>query len=104
MEFNSDLVLNIAIVVGVVGAVAALYFGNKKKKAFEVIAYLVDYAENQFGAGNGEYKYNYVVTNIYPMLPSLLKNVVSPSTVDKWIEEAVNNLQDELKKKIESNK
>ena len=104
MEFNTDLILNIAIVVCVVGAIAALYFSNKKKKAFEAIAYLVDYAENQFGAGNGEYKYNYVITNIYPMLPSLLKNIVSPSTVDKWIEEAVNNLQDELKKKIESNK
>ena len=65
MEFNSDLVLNIAIVVGVVGAVAALYFGNKKKKAFEVISYLVDYAENQFGSGNGEYKYNYVIDYEY---------------------------------------
>lgn len=104
MEFNTDLILNIAIVVCIVGTIAALYFGNKKKKAFESIAYLVDYAENQFGAGNGEYKYNYVITNIYPMLPSLLKNIVSPSTVDKWIEEAVNNLQDELKKKIEENK
>lgn len=90
------------------GIVAALFFillvimwyKGKKRFVLQTIKYLVDYAEKKFGSGTGEIKYAYVVSRLYPELPLIIKLVVSPNMLDKWIEKAVDELQEKLEQEI----
>jgi hypothetical protein len=100
MEMNTDLMLNIGVVVLGVGAIGLLWYNGKKKEAFQAIEILVEAAEKKFGGGTGDLKYSYVVSELYPQLPTLIKTLVSADTLREWIEEAVDALQEKLKEEI----
>lgn len=77
-----------------------LWYRGQKKKVLVLIKYLVDLAEEKFGTGAGEIKYAFVVSRLYPELPLIIKLVVSPNMLDKWIEKAVDELQEKLEQEI----
>ena len=100
MDIN--MIFNIGFVAVIIMLIGVLWFKDKKRDALQIIAYLVDSAEAKFGSGTGPVKYTYVANKLYPKLPSLFRSWVSAKTVDKWIEDEVNRLQERIKKEIES--
>ena len=91
--------LGIVLIIAIL-AIAWFYF-NKRKEVLTAIAYFVQVAENKFGAGQGEIKYQYVVERIYPMLPESIKFFFTSSQLDKWITKAVDDLQDKINSEID---
>lgn len=81
--------------------IVILYKNGKKAEIFRIVEALVYEAEVKFGSGTGELKYQYVVESIYKFLPSYIKLFVSEKLLDVWIELAVDELQEILKKEIE---
>ncbi len=92
-------------IIGILVILATLfiawkYFG-KRKEVLSTIAYLVQVAEDKFGAGAGDIKYQYVAERIYPMLPDSIKFFFTDKQLDRWITQAVDNLQQKIEDKIE---
>jgi flagellar motor component MotA len=98
---SQAMILNLATIAIVVGAIAFLWYKGKKKQALQIIAILVDSAEKVLGSGTGELKYDFVVSKVYPILSPIARSVISPKTIDKWLEAEVDKLQERLKKEIE---
>lgn len=93
----------VALMILIVGAAVliSVLFKNKKSEAlFTIVKKLVDEAEEKFGSGTGELKYNYVVKQIYAVMPGYVRLFVSEKLLDLWIEKAVDELQARLEAKI----
>lgn len=94
----------VALMILIVGAavIISVLFKNKKSEAlFTIVKKLVDEAEEKFGSGTGELKYNYVVKKVYAIMPGYVRLFVSEKLLDIWIEKAVDELQELLQKQIE---
>ena len=65
----------------------------------QILFDLVCKAEITFGGGTGELKYASVVTELYLVLPTIIKILYSPRDIDRMIEEAVAK----MKKYLEAN-
>ena len=97
------MLINIIVVAIVVLVLILLWYRGQKKIVLRTIKYLVEQAEEKFGSGTGEYKYNYVTTKIYPLLPSIIRALLTAKRLDNWIEIAVDQLEGKLDKEINKN-
>ena len=88
--------VNVLVCVAfIVGCFIALKNGYKQNVALACLL-LVNKAEEKFGAGTGEIKYQFVEEHLYKMLPSIVKFFFSADEIDNAIEKAVDELQDFL--------
>lgn len=85
----------LVVIVFIVGCFIALKNGYKQNVALACLL-LVNKAEEKFGAGTGEIKYQFVEEHLYEMLPSIVKFFFSADEIDNAIEKAVDELQDFL--------
>lgn len=104
MDLNIAYLILGVIAVGFLIYVITLFRQGKIWKLYSMIKTLVDDAEKKYGSGEGELKYDYVVKQAYSVMPRILKIFVSEKLMDKWIETAVDELQEILTKKIEEAK
>lgn len=65
-------------------------------KAKQILLGLVTIAEEQFGAGTGEIKLSAVAGWLYSAMPSALQFLFSSSTVETWINCAVEKMKEKL--------
>lgn len=79
----------------IVGCFIALKNGYKQNVSLACLL-LVNKAEEKFGAGTGEIKYQFVEEHLYKMLPSIVKFFFSADEIDNAIEKAVDELQEFL--------
>ncbi len=86
--------LTIAIIVAIILLAYMLIKLNKtiRKKAYKL--FLI--AEHNFLSGEGEEKLNYVVSNIYQYLPSIIKLFISESTLKVIIQKMFDEIKDLL--------
>lgn len=104
MELNTSYVILVTIAMGFVVYATILFRQGKIGKLYSIIKELVDEAEKKYGSGTGDLKYEYVVKQAYLVMPGVLKIFISEKLMDKWIETAVDELQEVLNKKIEEAK
>lgn len=83
------IVIIVAILLALAGAVIFLAVRGKKEIIFEMLYALVDEAEKQFGSGTGKLKFAYVVEKVYGMLPGVFKVFITYKMLEKWIEKAL---------------
>lgn len=91
---------NIYIIIALVLLIcyfAYLYYTGKKKELKALIYSMVILAEKTFGDKTGEYKYDFVIGRIYPLIPAPLKLFITEKMLDNLIEEAVQKLKERLK-------
>lgn len=100
MDFNIAYGSIMVLLVGAATTVTVLFKNKKKKAIYDIVKTLVDKAEEKYGSGTGELKYNYVVKRVYGFMPGYVRLFVSEKLLDLWIETAVDELQDTLDKKI----
>ena len=85
------------IVAGIVIVLAVVLFVLLRSKyanqVYQMLAYLVAKAEQEFGSGTGELKYSAVSAWVYERLPAMAKLILSQNLIDELIEEAVDWLQ-----------
>lgn len=82
----------LVVLVFIIGCFIALKNGYKQNVALACLL-LVNKAEEKFGAGTGEIKYQFVEEHLYKMLPSVVKFFFSADEIDNVIEKAVDELQ-----------
>jgi len=70
-----------------------LYYVGKKREAKQIIYYLVHEAEKRFGAGTGDTKYAYVVAQVYPKLPTVVRLFMTEKALDTLIDKSVKELE-----------
>ncbi len=70
-----------------------LFKNGKKYEIFQLVSALVCEAEQKFGSGTGELKYEYVVNKVYQALPWHIRTFISANLLDDFIETAVDNLK-----------
>jgi len=81
------------VVVGVfIGVLLVLLYFGQIEMVKKILLSLVIEAEQIYGSGTGELKYNYVLGKTYSMLPSVIKLFVSVETLDEMLEAAVAQL------------
>lgn len=96
MDIKIELIKNIIVIAVLASIIIVLWYKGRKKEAIDIIEVLVDRAEDKYGSGTGEYKYNEVVRNLYPALPSIVRAIISAKKLDSMIEDAVDKLQVKL--------
>lgn len=100
MDFSIAYGAIVTLLLVAFGGVTLLFKNKKTKEIFSIVKRLVDAAEEKYGSGTGEIKYDYVVSHIYGLIPGYLKMFISETLLDFWIETAVDELQEVLDKKI----
>ena len=93
-------IITYSVIAGL-GVIAGgfLWYRGKRAEVLRVISRLVDLAEEKFGSGTGEIKYDFVIARIYPLLPVAFRLIVSPAKLDEWLESAVRLLQRKIEEK-----
>lgn len=93
-------IITYSVIAGL-GVVAGgfLWYRGKRAEVLRAISRLVELAEEKFGSGTGEIKYDFVIAHIYPLLPAVFRLIVTPAQLDEWIESAVELLQRKIKEK-----
>lgn len=91
--------MNISLILAIVFAVLLLLFFivatlSKKirRKAYKYFLY----AEDIFDEDNGENKMDYVLTNLYDYLPSVLKIFITPKILKKIVQKFFEEVSDFL--------
>ena len=87
------LLLYLPIIVFVI----MLVYNSRMPHVRNMILSLVIEAEKNFGKGNGNVKYSYVVGKIYPLLPLVVRLFITESMLGVVIEECVLILKEQLK-------
>ena len=92
---NLDLIL-----AGIVVIISAIIMARRGqlKMLRELILSLVVGAEIDFGSGTGEIKKSEVMKQVYELLPSLSKLVISESEISEMIEKAKIEMDSMIKK------
>lgn len=94
---NLDLLLNILVVAFFIGGIGYLLYKGQIRLVKRIILGLVIEAEKVFiGKEKGVYKYHYVVSRIYPQLPSIVRFFITEQRLDEMIEECVDILKEWL--------
>lgn len=102
MTLSTEVLITILIFLVIVigGYLIFLLKVGEREKALLIIKELVDEAENRFGKGTGELKYNYVVERVQAILPAYIRLFITKKTLDRMITIAVDELQEHLEKEI----
>lgn len=93
-----EIFYNILIVLVVVALIVFLLYKKRIPEAKRIILALIVDAENALGANTGGLKYIYVIGFVYPRLPLVVRMLVTEAKLDKWIEQGVTKLKEELAK------
>ncbi|MGF7056452.1 hypothetical protein [Brassicibacter mesophilus] len=97
-DFFKTYWLDLLLVVIFICLLAFSYKRGKKKFVKQVVLSLVIQAEKALGSGTGDLKYNLVVTNIYKVLPFILRLLITEKELDKLIQDAVDYLKEYLQR------
>lgn len=97
-DFFKTYWLDLLLVVIFICLLAFSYKRGKKKFVKQVVLSLVIQAEKALGSGTGDLKYNLVVTNIYKVLPLILRLLITEKELDKLIQDAVDYLKEYLQR------
>ena len=97
MEFITN---NLQIILAIIGVLILLilWFIGKKNIVKSVLLQCVIDAEAKYGAGTGAIKHDAVVGWIKAKFPTLFL-IISDKTLDKWIEDVVQYIKNELGEK-----
>lgn len=87
---------NVIAILVFIAVVGVLVYTKRIPQAKKIVLGVVLQAENTFGAKTGDIKYAYVTGLVYPKLPSIVRFFVTEKTLGEWIEEAVNQLKNQL--------
>lgn len=85
--------INILVALGFMVMCYALMKKGAMQEVATICLFLVTRAEDKFGSGTGEIKYQWVVDNVYGKLPSVVKFFLTAQEIDDAIEKAVDDLQ-----------
>ena len=88
--------LTLVLVVLFLVLLIVLWAYGKKDFVKRVLYYMVCRAEQVFGSGTGEIKFNYVLSQFYSSMPLLVRLLFSLPIIEKYIELAVFKLKVEL--------
>ena len=101
IEFITAHWTDILIGVAVIAITAFLLVRGKIDIVYKMLYSLVNEAEKLFGAKTGKVKFAYVMEKVYAKLPAVIRLVVSYSTLERWIENAVTKMKEDLAEKAE---
>ena len=90
---NWQILLAILVLVIVL---IALWFVGKKDFVKKVLYFMVCKAEQSFGSGTGEVKFDYVLAQFYANMPLFIRLLFPLPLVKQYIELAVEKLKTEL--------
>lgn len=85
---------SILVVLVFIAVIVFLAVRGKKKIIYKMLYTLVTEAEKQYGAGTGSIKFAEVMTKIYSMLPTIIKVFITYETLEKWIENALEDAKE----------
>lgn len=91
--------MNISLILAIIFAIILLLFLilAKFNKQIRLKAYKYFlYAESIFNDGTGENKMEYVITNLYDYLPSVLKIFITPKILEKIVQKFFDEVSDFL--------
>lgn len=83
---NWDSILLVLIIATVL---IVFWFRGNKKIVYKILYALVTEAEKSYGGGTGSLKQATVISQVYDKLPAVFKNIVSVTTLEKWVDDAV---------------
>ena len=92
MEIIDFLLMNwssVLLVIALLTVLIILFIKGEKKIYSQILYTLVTEAEAHYGGGTGELKKAAVISNIYGILPAILKLFITESRLAAWIEEAL---------------
>ena len=95
---NWDILLACLVIVAFI---AFLLVRGKKDIIFKILYSLVNEAEEIFGSGTGKLKFAYVMEKAYALLPAMVRLVITYKTFERWIENAVAKMKEDLAEKAE---
>lgn len=98
---NWDIIMNnIEIILALIGVIAlvAMWVMGKKEIVKSVLLQFVIDAEAKYGSGTGAIKHDTVVGWIKAKFPTLFL-FISDKTLDKWIEDVVQYIKENLGEK-----
>lgn len=91
---------SLAIIVSVIFFTGILYFMGKKKQAIQMACHLIHVAEVMFGPQKGNEKHWYVVEELYPKLPKIIKIVYSKDEINDFVIHVFRTTEYYLKEKM----
>ena len=95
---NWDILLASLVLVAVI---VFLLVRGKREIVYKILYSLVNEAEKLYGSGTGKLKFAYVMEKAYALLPAVIKVVLTYKTFEKWIENAVAKMKEDLAEKAE---
>jgi len=95
---NQELLMTIITIVVFVAILSILWFTGKQGLVKGIILSLVIEAETYFASGEGVIKFNYVLSQVYTRLPMIIRFFVTSGMIEKWIEEGVDYIKNEVLK------
>lgn len=98
MNFITTYWSSILVVLSLLIGLLFIYKKGKREFVRQVVLSLVVQAEKALGSGTGELKYAMVVENVYKVLPTILKLLITRTELDKLIEDSVQYLKKYLSK------
>lgn len=92
-NWDSILAVLAIIVITIVALVK-----QEKTIIFKMLYALVTEAEKNYGGGTGELKLASVITAIYEKLPPAIATFLPAKTLEKWVEQALEQAKEKWKK------
>lgn len=102
LSFGKAYWLDVILVLMLILALVLLWKKGQKKKVLHVINWLVAEAEKELGSKTGQYKKGKVIEALYNRLPIVITLLFTRKEIEEFIDEAVYNLKEFLKKKENS--
>ena len=94
--YNPELVFTLILLLATICALVYDVYKGKKNVAKVTILSLVIEAEKIYGKEMGQVKYAYVVRKVHPLLPFIVKLIISEEALGELIEDSVKFLKENL--------
>lgn len=101
MNFLNFVLANwdsILAVLGIITVLCIALIKQEKTVIFKILYALVTEAEKNYGTGTGELKLASVLASLYEKLPPTVATIVPAKTLEKWVEEVLEQAKDKWKK------
>ena len=89
---------SIIVIAAFIALLTFLILKGEKSVVCKILYTLVTEAEKQYGSGTGTLKQSAVIKWVYERLPSVVKIFITATTLERWVDEAVERAKSEWKK------
>ncbi len=89
---------SVIVVIVFIALLVFLILKGKKSVVYKILYNLVTEAERQYGGGTGTLKQSAVINWIYERLPAIVKIFITVGTLERWVDEVVEQAKVEWEK------